>query len=237
MALSDQHHSLAAAKRTCSFVLRTLKKKYAGTLTHLSGERAHSRAKHLDKPQTAFRILISTILSHRTRDANTKKASDALLSSYPTPRLLAHAPIETIRRLISPVGFYRLKSRYVKSCAKELVERFGGVVPMKREELVSLAGVGPKTSACVLNYAFDKEVVAVDVHVHRVSNRIGLVHTRAPKHTEVELTEIAPRGKKRFVNELLVLHGQHTCKPVTPVCSACPLKRVCAYYQSGGAHR
>lgn len=217
--------------------MRRLKRQYSGAFTHLSTQRRNARASALGARLLAFRILISTILSHRTRDANTARATDALFSRYPSMEQLARAPIGSIETLISPVGFYRIKARYVKECSKQVLTRFSGRVPMDRGKLMTLPGVGAKTSACVLNYAFEQDVVAVDVHVHRVSNRLGLVKTKTPEQTEEQLTAIAPLSLQRSINELFVLHGQRTCSPITPSCSRCPLAGVCAYAKAGGRHR
>jgi endonuclease-3 len=227
---------LLKKRRQANFILKKLAKFYQTKLTQLSTERKHARAAGMSQNQMAFRILISTILSHRTKDANTQKATDALLGRYPNPVSLSKAPEATIRNLIKPAGFYRVKAGYVKKCSQELVEQFNGIVPRTREELMSLTAVGPKTSACVLNYAFSAPVVAVDTHVHRVSNRLGLAHSKTSEETEEQLTKIVSVKSQLMVNELLVLHGQNTCKPVLPLCSKCPLTSVCKYYQSGARH-
>ena len=175
----------------------------------------------------AFRILIGTILSHRTKDERTERASNALLGKYATPQALSKAPLGVVRRLIKPVGFYNAKARYVVECSRELVERFGGVVPDNVEELVTLTGVGRKTAGCVVAYAFGKPAIPVDSHVHQVSNRLGFVETKTPRQTEQELELLLPKPLWKDVNEALVVHGQNICVPISPHCSVCLLRKEC----------
>lgn len=206
-------------------VLDRLQKRLHGKLTHLGKEKQKVASSELQ--EAAFRVLMGTILSHRTKDERTEKANEALLSKYPTPEKLAAAPLHKIRQLIKPVGFYNSKAQYVKKCAGELVERFGGSVPQTTEELTSLTGVGRKTAGCVIAYAFGLPAIPVDSHCHRLSNRLGLVKTNAPEQTEQELMKIVPRERWVEVNELLVLHGQNTCVPTSPFCSRCPVREMC----------
>ncbi len=206
-------------------VLDVLERHLQGKLTHLGREKQKVASSEVQA--VAFRVLIGTILSHRTKDERTEAASQALLSQYPTPEKLAAAPIEKIRELIKPVGFYNSKAQYVKKCAGELVERFGANVPQTMEELTGLTGVGRKTAGCVIAYAFNLPAIPVDSHCHTVSNRLGLVKTSTPEKTEQALMEIVPKERWAQVNELFVLHGQATCAPVSPFCSKCPLNEMC----------
>ena len=205
--------------------LGKLGKFYSGKLTHLGREKKKLAPK--DEQPIAFRVLVGTILSHRTKDERTEKATDALLSNYSTPQKLARAPIKKIVSLIKPVGFYNSKARYVKKCAQELVEKFGGRVPKTMEELTGLTGVGRKTAGCVIAYAFELPAIPIDSHCHRVANRLAWVETRTPEQTEIELMNLLPKHYWREVNELLVLHGQTTCVPISPFCSRCPLAGEC----------
>jgi len=174
-----------------------------------------------------FKILLSTILSQRTRDSNTREAEERLFSRYPTASSLAKAPTKEIERLIKSTGFYRAKARHIKEVAKVIIQRFGGKVPSDRESLLTLPGVGPKTANCVLVYAFKKPAIPVDVHVHRVANRLGWVRTKTPEKTEEALCSLLPRSLWIELNELFVTHGRRTCLPRNPRCSKCPVEDLC----------
>ena len=181
-----------------------------------------------DHAQNPFQVLIGTILSQRTRDANTDVASARLFARFPDAVSLASARTSEVEPLIRATGFYRVKSRVVRACAKEILERFGGVVPRTFEELTSLPGVGPKTANCVLVFGYAIPAIPVDTHVHRIANRLGVVHTRTPEQTEAALRE---RVDERFwipVNPLLVQHGQNLCRPHRPLCPQCPIADQCA---------
>ena len=178
-----------------------------------------------------FSILIGTMLSARTRDESTAGAVRALFGKYPTPGALAAARVRDVERLVRPVGFYRVKARRVVEVARIIRDEHGGTVPDDLEGLVSLPGVGRKTANCVLVYAFDKPAVPVDVHVHRVSNRLGLVSTGTPEETERELMRRVPRKYWLEINEAFVSYGQSVCRPVSPRCSICGIRGRCAYYR------
>jgi endonuclease-3 len=179
-----------------------------------------------------FRILIGTILSHRTRDENTTRATENLFSRYKTPRQLAEADPRVVRRLIKPSGFYNMKTRNIIKASKQLVEEFDGFVPDNVEDLLKLHSVGRKTANCVLVYAFNKPAIPVDTHVHRISNRLGLVKTKEPEETEAELVKRVPRRYWLDLNDLFVRFGQTTCKPIGPRCSECTLTGACEYYRT-----
>ncbi len=179
-----------------------------------------------------FKILIGTILSHRTRDENTTKAVENLFSVYTTPSDLAEADEDEVKRLIRPSGFYNMKARNVIRVSRQLIEEFGGTVPEDMESLLRLHSVGRKTANCVLVYAFGKPAIPVDTHVHRISNRLGLVHTKKPEETEEALVRLVPRRYWLDVNDLFVRFGQTTCKPIGPRCDACTLTRSCEYYRT-----
>jgi endonuclease-3 len=196
-----------------------------------------SRATALARLQDAeqgdpFRILIGTILSHRTRDENTTKATENLFSRYKTPEQLAHASPASVRRLIRPSGFYNMKTKNIMRVSRQLVEEFGGEVPDTEEELLKLHSVGRKTANCVLVYAFNKPAIPVDTHVHRISNRLGLVRTKKPEETEAELVKTVPKRYWLELNDLFVRFGQTTCKPIGPRCDICSFRSWCPYYQT-----
>ena len=178
-----------------------------------------------------FRILIGTVLSHRTRDESTSRATERLFSVYKTPEELAGADPGSVRELIRSVGFYNVKTRNVMRVAKQIVDEFGGKVPDDMESLLTLHAVGRKTANCVLVYAFNQPAIPVDIHVHRIANRLGLVQTETPEETELELMRTVPKKYWLELNELFVRFGQTTCKPVGPRCDICTLTADCKYYR------
>ena len=179
-----------------------------------------------------FKVLIGTILSHRTRDENTTRAVENLFSRYSTPFDLANADEENVRKLVRPSGFYNMKARSIITVSRQLVERFNGVVPDDIEDLLSLHSVGRKTANCVLVYAFNKPAIPVDTHVHRISNRLGIVKTKSPEDTEAALTKIIPRRHWSELNDLFVRFCQTVCKPICPRCTECSLRPACPYYRN-----
>jgi endonuclease-3 len=178
-----------------------------------------------------FKILIGTILSHRTRDESTAKASERLFAVYRTPKELAEADEKKVKELIRPVGFYNVKTKNVIRVAKQIVEEFNGIVPDDLEGLLTLQAVGRKTANCVLVYGFNKPAIPVDTHVHRIANRLGIVKTETPEQTEVELTKKVPRRYWLELNEIFVRFGQTVCKSIGPRCGMCELKTSCKYYK------
>ena len=179
-----------------------------------------------------FRVLIGTILSQRTRDENTTKASENLFSKYRDVKDLAGANYNTVRKLIMPVGFYNRKARSLIRVSKQLLEEYGGKVPSNEADLLKLHSVGRKTANCVLVYGFNKPAIPVDTHVHRISNRLGIVHTKSPEETEASLVENVPRKYWLYLNDLFVRFGQTTCKPIGPMCDSCTLTGSCEYYRN-----
>jgi len=177
--------------------------------------------------KTKFQVLISTVLSQRTRDENTATASKQLFKSFPSAELLSKAPLCKIEKLIRPAGFYRVKAKRIKAISILLVERFGGQPPSSLEQLLSLPGVGRKTANCVLVYAFKKPAMPVDVHVHRISNRLGLVETKTPEQTEQALMLAVPKENWLELNHLMVRYGQKICLPRNPRCLECKLHSKC----------
>jgi endonuclease III len=178
-----------------------------------------------------FRILIGTILSQRTRDEKTSLATERLFGKFKGPKELAEAKEAEVRELIRPAGFYNMKAKSIIKVAKQIVGEFGGEVPSRMDDLLSLPSVGRKTANCVLVYGFDKPAIPVDTHVHRISNRLGLVETKTPEETEAQLVEKVPRRYWLELNDLFVRFGQTTCKPVGPRCGGCALRARCRYYR------
>lgn len=174
-----------------------------------------------------FLVLIGTLLSLRTKDDVTEKALSALTAKARTPQQLMRIPEKQLQKLIYPVGFYRTKSRVLLGVSRTLLEKYNGIVPDSMDELLSIKGVGRKTANLVLNEAFGKPGICVDTHVHRISNRMGIVCTRNPHETERALEKVLPVQYWIIYNTLLVTFGQKICKPVSPLCSTCPLSHMC----------
>jgi endonuclease III len=175
-----------------------------------------------------FRVLVSTMLSLRTKDAVTDAASERLFALATTPADLRRLPRRTIERAIYPVCFYRQKSKHLVRVARLLGERHGDRVPDTMDELLALPGVGRKTANLVLSLGHGLHAICVDTHVHRISNRWGLVRTKAPDETEARLREKLPRRHWIEYNDLLVTFGQNLCTPLSPWCSRCPVSDRCA---------
>lgn len=179
------------------------------------------------RQEDPFYTLIFTVLSQRTRDEQTWEAARRLFEVYPNAESLAAAEAPDIEKLVRGVGFYRIKARKIMEIAEIIAER--GSVPQTLEELLRLPGVGRKTANCVLVYGYGIAAIPVDTHVHRVSNRLGLVSTRNPDETEMALIEIAPKEKWIEINELFIAFGRDICKSISPRCSSCPFSSFCHY--------
>jgi len=175
-----------------------------------------------------FLVLVSTLLSLRTRDAVTAAASERLFAAAREPRALGRLSAKRIERLIYPVCFYRVKARTLRKACAELLDRFGGRVPDTIEELLTLPGVGRKTANLVVTLGYGKPGICVDTHVHRLSNRLGYVRTKNPEETEMALRAKLPPRYWNTYNDLLVAYGQNLCQPLSPWCSRCALTPYCA---------
>lgn len=185
---------------------------------------------HKNESGDPFKILIGTILSSRTRDENTTKALIRLFKRYKGVKDISKANPEDIKKEISSVGFYNVKAIRIKEVAKIIENKFQGQVPNNEEELLKLPGVGRKTANCVLVYAFKKSAIPVDTHVHRISNRLGLVNTKTPQDTEKELTKYVDKKDWIKLNSTFVRYGQNICLPLRPKCHHCSLRNMCKYY-------
>jgi len=174
-----------------------------------------------------FRILVSTIISLRTKDEVTEQASRRLFELADTPEALGKLDVRKIERAIYPAGFYKTKARTLKEISLRLVRDFNGHVPNTIDELLAFKGVGRKTATLVVSLGYGVPAICVDTHVHRISNRLGLVETRDPVETEFALMDLLPRRYWISYNELLVTFGQQVCKPLSPHCSSCPVRRSC----------
>jgi endonuclease III len=177
--------------------------------------------------RSPFKVLVSCLLSLRTTDANTKRASEKLFAVVDNFEELVALPIEELEQLIFSSGHYHKKARTLQHVSKEILERFKGKVPETREELMSIKGIGPKTANIVLAFAYDQEVLPIDTHCHRLPNRFGWISTKTPEQTEIELYKILPKKYWKEFNTVIILFGKDICNPISPWCSKCPIKDYC----------
>jgi endonuclease-3 len=177
--------------------------------------------------QDPYRVLVSTLISLRTKDQVTLQASRKLFTLADTPEGMLHLPDETIAQAIFPAGFYQRKAKQIKEISQILVDKYQGKVPPSAEELMALPGVGIKTANLTLNLGYGIAAPCVDCHVHQISNRMGWVKTKTPEETERKIREVMPKKHWIPMNELLVTFGQYICTPVSPKCSLCPEEKTC----------
>lgn len=174
-----------------------------------------------------FRVLVSCILSLRTKDQTTAAACGRLFSAAATPAAMMRLSTARIARLIYPVGFYRVKAKTIAGLCRLLVRRYAGRVPDTLQELLTIKGVGRKTANLVLGLGFGIPAICVDTHVHRISNRLGWVRTRTPEQTETALESVVPKDWWIELNTVMVTFGQNVCHPVSPLCSMCSVRESC----------
>jgi endonuclease-3 len=199
----------------------------------LAGEEAEDPSvtavagEHSGEPDKPWAVLVSTVLSLRTKDEVTAVTSRRLLEKAPAPEALIALGEQETARLAYPAGFYRTKAANLQKIAAILLEQYGGKVPAEMDSLLALPGIGRKAANLILIEAFDKDGICVDIHVHRISNRTGWAETAAPDKTEMRLREILPKRYWKRINALLVLYGQQVCRPVSPFCSRCVIPEHC----------
>jgi endonuclease-3 len=180
-----------------------------------------------ESSRSPFRLLVACVISLRTKDEVTAEASRRLFGFAPTPDLLAEMDVERIAKSIYPAGFYNTKARQLQEIARIVRDDHSGTVPPDEGSLLDLPGVGRKTANLVLGLGFGIPAICVDTHVHRISNRLGLVTTKTPEQTERALNEVLPRDLWIPINDLLVTFGQNRCHPTSPKCTGCPLDDLC----------
>ena len=178
-----------------------------------------------------FNILIGTILSARTKDENTSKVVKKLFAKYKSAKALSKANVKDVEKIIKSIGFYHVKAKRIIDVATIIDSQYNGNVPTSIDELLKLPGVGRKTANCVLVYAFDIPAIPVDTHVHRISNRLGIVNTKTPEETEFELMKKIQKKYWLEINDTFVMYGQNICKPISPQCNVCKIKNHCKYYK------
>lgn len=201
-------------------VIRILKKEYRQHKLPIVSEFS-------EREKDPFRVLISTLLSLRTKDEATAKASYALFKRATTPKAMLKIPQKEIEKIIYPVGFYKTKALRIRQVCQILLDRYNSKVPDDLELLLELPGVGRKTANLVMTLGYGKMGICVDIHVHRISNRLGYVKTKTPEETEFALREKLPKRYWIVYNDLLVSYGQNHCRPISPFCSTCKIKKFC----------
>ncbi len=184
--------------------------------------------KLMDNFKDPYLVLISCILSLRTNDKTTYPATLRMLELGKTPEEFAKCDVKKLEKAIYPVGFYANKAKQIIELSKELVEKYNSKVPASIEEMTKFKGVGRKTANLVMSQGFNEPAICVDVHVHRIFNRLGYIKTKTPEETEFALREKLPQKYWIDINTLLVTHGQNVCKPINPKCDICPIKDFCA---------
>jgi len=182
---------------------------------------------HKKRHKMAFKTLIATILSVRTKDETTLQVIEDLWQTYSNPKDLSEAPIEKLEEIVYSTGFYSQKAKRIKETARIIHEKYDDKVPDEMKKLLELPGVGRKVANCVLSISFSKDVVAVDTHVHRISNRTGWVDTKSPKQTEMALQKVFPKKLWGEINYTLVSFGKNICRPTNPKCDECPVGAPC----------
>ena len=174
-----------------------------------------------------YKTLVSCIMSLRTRDEITFPLSERLFAIADTPEKIANMPYEELCRIIKSINYYKTKAENIQLISRQLLENYGGKVPVDMEELLNFRGVGRKTANIVIGVGFEQPAIAVDTHVHRISNRLGYVNAKTADETEMELRKKLPKKYWKDYNRMLVLHGKNTCKPINPLCHSCPVIEYC----------
>ena len=192
-----------------------------------SGPRKSEQSEDFLWKPNPFKILISCLLSLRTQDKTTEIVSEKLFKIADTPEKIAKIPTKKLEKIIFSSGHYHKKAQTLKHVSKEILTRFNGKVPDKKEDLMSIKGIGPKTANIVLNFAFNQLVLPIDTHCHRIPNRLGWIKTKTPEQTEKALEKILPKKYWREFNAIFVLFGKEICQPVSPWCSKCPVEKYC----------
>lgn len=193
----------------------------------IRGEKVPSVTGVARETRSPFKVLVSTVISARTKDEVTEKASRKLFALADSPGEMASLPEKRIAEAIYPAGFYNNKAKSIRGLSKKLVEEFDSEVPENIPELLTLPGVGRKTANLVLTQGFGTEAICVDTHVHRIINRLGVVKSGNPTESEFALREILPREHWIEINDLLVSFGKKVCRPISPICSSCLISDDC----------
>lgn len=181
------------------------------------------------KGYSPFQLLVSTLLSSRTKDLTTIPIAQKLFEDYKTPQDFIEISQLLLEQKLYGIGFYKTKAKHIKELSRILVERYNGAVPKTMGELILLPGVGVKTASCLLSYTFNLPAIAVDTHVHRISNRLGWIKTATPTESQKALEKLIPKELWNQINPVLVSHGQGICKPIGPQCGLCAVLKYCEF--------
>jgi len=179
------------------------------------------------RQKSPYTVLISCLLSLRTKDENTEKVANSLFKIADTPKKILKIPEKKLEKILYSTGFYKKKTKTIKNVSRIIAEKYNNKVPSDLDSLLKIKGIGRKTANIVLVYGYNKNALPIDTHCHRIPNRLGLIQTRTPEHTERELTKILPKKYWNKFNFLFVQHGQKVCVPVSPKCSICQIKKYC----------
>ncbi|MCR4293235.1 MAG: endonuclease III [Candidatus Kuenenia sp.] len=196
-------------------------------IKHKNKEFAEPAVTTISRERTPFHVLISCLLSLRTKDQTTRAASERLFAIADNPEDMKKIPLQKLEKLIYPVGFYRRKAVTILEICETLTKDYEGKVPDEIDELLKLNGVGRKTANLVVSLGYKKPGICVDVHVHRITNRWGYIKTKTPAETECALRKKLPAKYWLSINDLLVTYGQNICVPISPKCSLCPVNSYC----------
>lgn len=191
------------------------------------GHKKRTTLNRMRKKPDPFKILISCLLSLRTQDKNTEKTSEKLFALADTPEKISKIPVKKLEKIIFSSGHYKKKAKTLKHVSKVLIDKYNSKVPKTKKELLSIKGIGPKTANIVLGFAYNKPVLPIDTHCHRIPNRLSLVKTKIPEQTEKELEKILQKKYWREFNAIFVLFGKTICQPISPWCSKCPIRGYC----------
>lgn len=206
-------------KKNIEVIMKILSKKYIST--------EKTTLNRMRKNPNPFKILISCLLSLRARDETTDIISRQLFKIADTPEKITKLPLPKLKRIIFKTGYYNKKAIVLKHVSKELIEKYNSKVPKTYKELISIKYIGPKTAKIVLSFAYNKPVIPIDTHCHRISNRLGWVKTKTAEQTDKELPKILPKKYWINFNAIFVQFGREICQPVSPWCSKCPIKKYC----------
>lgn len=211
-----------AGKKETVKVLEILKKFQKGARKTTLNREAKE-----EKNFTPYQTLISCLLSLRAKDETTEKISEDLFKIVKTPQEMLKIPEKKLKKIIFSSGHYNKKAEAIRHVSRELIEKFNSKVPNTREKLMSIKHIGPKTANIVLAFSFGKQVLPIDVHCHRIPNRLGWIKTKTPEQSETALMKIIPKKYWRDFNGIFVLFGKTICLPVSPLCSKCPVRKYC----------
>lgn len=210
---------MMSQKKSNNAILQILEQHYGKSTTAL-------------KFGTRFQLLVSTILSAQSTDVQVNKITKDLFTEYPDPKSFLKLSVKELENKIRKIGLYRNKAKSILATSKMLIEEFNSKIPNTREKLMKLPGVGRKTANVVLSVGFNKNAFAVDTHVFRVANRLGLTNSKNPLESEIQLMEVVPEKKWKKAHHWLIWHGRKICKAQKPLCEICPLKNYCKYFQN-----